>query len=66
MQAAILGIGRDGAGPGGELPALGLAEQRQLRDAALRIRDDGVEQPREVAGQPRDGGGVEQVGRIDD
>ena len=47
-----------------ELVALGRGEQRQLGERQLRVAGDAGEQRREVAGQPRDRRGVEQVGAV--
>jgi hypothetical protein len=42
--------------------ALGIVQERQLRQPVLRPGQGAREQPEELAGQPLDRGGLEQVG----
>ncbi len=46
------------------LPALGRGEQRELADAALRIRDDAIEQQNEVVRHAADRRRIEEIGVV--
>ena len=57
-------IGRHAPALRQQLPAFGLGQKRQARDALLRIGDDGFEQGFELSGHALDRRRVEQIGGV--